>query len=389
RVEKEARSLTKAGHEIFLLTAKRNTEPVEENVSGIDVIRIEYPKNTLKKLYHLLRFSVNFFDSLWGKKIEEIVLEKGIDVIHVNDLKLVKTGLKIARKIGVPIVADLHENYPEALKQWRKSNRNFKARIVNAFNPVWRWQRLERNILRKVDKIITVVDEAKQHYINDCGVDPSKITVVMNTVDINYIKKIPVNKELISKYSNTFTITYTGGVGIHRGVDTVIKSLPKVKERVPDIKLLLIGFKGKTEYEKKLKKLSKNLDVYENIEFIKWAPFKDVINYIKASKICLIPHRTSGHTNTTIPHKLFHYMMLKKPVIVTDAKPLKRIVEECKCGLVIPSGNYEKMAKAIIKIYDDKELALRLGENGEKAVKDKYNWEVEAKKLIKLYEEIR
>ena len=77
---------------------------------------------------------------------------------------------------------------------------------------------------------------------------------------------------------------------------------------------------------------------------------------------------------------------MRKPVIVTDCKPLKRIVEECNCGLVVPSGDYDKMTKAIIKLYKNNELAKKLGENGRKAVEKKYNWKNEAEKLCKLYE---
>ena len=78
-------------------------------------------------------------------------------------------------------------------------------------------------------------------------------------------------------------------------------------------------------------------------------------------------------------------MAMKKPVILTDCKPLKRIVEECDCGLVVPSGDYNEMAEAVIRLYKDKEYSRKLGENGRRAVEEKYNWENEAKKLCELY----
>ena len=78
-------------------------------------------------------------------------------------------------------------------------------------------------------------------------------------------------------------------------------------------------------------------------------------------------------------------MAMRKPVIVTDCKPLKRIVEECDCGIVVPSGDYNEMAEAVIRLYKDKEYARKLGENGRRAVEEKYNWENEAKKLCKFY----
>lgn len=82
-------------------------------------------------------------------------------------------------------------------------------------------------------------------------------------------------------------------------------------------------------------------------------------------------------------------MALKKPVIVTDCDPLKRIVGECKCGIVIPSGDHRKLAEAVIMLYKNVELARTLGKNGRKCVEKKYNWKKEAKKLIALYERVK
>jgi len=78
-------------------------------------------------------------------------------------------------------------------------------------------------------------------------------------------------------------------------------------------------------------------------------------------------------------------MSMGKPVIVSSAKPLKRIIEETRAGLVYPSGDSDALAQAVITLYKDKDLAEELGKAGEKAVEKKYNWENESKKLIELY----
>ena len=82
-------------------------------------------------------------------------------------------------------------------------------------------------------------------------------------------------------------------------------------------------------------------------------------------------------------------MAMRKPVIVTDCKPLKRLVEECDCGIVVSSGDYDEMAEAVIRLYKDREYARKLGENGRRAVEEKYNWENEAKKLCELYKRLK
>jgi len=388
RVEKEAKALISAGYEIYLLSLGKKGMPERENINGINIIRIFPPQNFLGKAWRYSWFSIFFDNPLWKRCLQNVIKQYEIDIVHVHDLPLVKTAISVAKKFDIPVIADLHENYPEAVKAWRKRKMGLKSKILNAVNPVWRWKRLEKSVLQRVDRVITVVDEAKEHYVNDCGIPPQKVTMVMNTEDLEEFDKLSVDKSLIKKYENNFVISYIGGFGPHRGIDTAIRSMPKILKEIPDAKLLLVGGMN-SEYERYLKKLCKDLKVENIVEFTGWVDFSLVPSYIAASDICLVPHYASGHTNTTIPHKLFQYMAMRKPVIVTDCKPLKRIVEECKCGIVFPSGNHEKMAEAVIKLYKNIDYARMLGENGRKAVETKYNWKNEAKKLIELYSNLK
>jgi len=385
RVEKEARSLIRAGHNIYLLSLGKTGMPSTENVNGINVIRILPPKDFINKVTRFFWFNLFFENIFWEKNLECIVKQYKIDIIHVHDLLLVKSAVIISKKLNIPIIADLHENFPEGIRAWRKIKIPLKNRLFNLILPIWRWKIYEKSILNHVDEIITVVDESKKHYINDCKIPSEKITVVMNVEDLEEFCNLKIDESLVTKYKNNFIISYIGGFGPHRGIDIAIRSMPKVLEEIPNAKLLLVG-RGPKEYKERLNKLCKELKVRNNIEFTSWVDFNLVPSYIALSDVCLVPHHASGHTNTTIPHKLFQYMAMRKPIIVTDCKPLKRIVEECNCGLVVPSGDYDKMTRAIIKLYKNNEFARKLGENGSKAVEKKYNWENEAKKLCKLYE---
>ena len=388
RVEKEARALISAGHKIYLLSLGKEGMPSVEDVNGINIIRIFPPESFLNRVWNFIWFNVFFDRPIWRKTLVNIIKQYEIEVIHVHDLPMVKTGLSVAHKFNIPIIADLHENYPEAERAWRKVKMPWGSKIFSLASPVWKWKRLERSVLQRVDRIVTVVEEAKKHYINDCGVSPETITVVLNAEDLEEFCNLEIDESLVTKYKNDFVISYIGGFGPHRGMDTAIKSMPDVVEEIPDARLLLVGGKGSEEYEEELKKLCEELKVENNVEFTGWVDFSLVPSYIALSDVCLVPHHASGHTNTTIPHKLFQYMAMRKPVIVTDCKPLKRIVEECDCGIVVPSGDYNEMAEAVIRLYKGKEYVRRLGENGRRAVEENYNWENEAKKLCELYERL-
>ena len=102
----------------------------------------------------------------------------------------------------------------------------------------------------------------------------------------------------------------------------------------------------------------------------------------------MVPHVKSGQTDATLPHKLFHYMYMKRPVVVTSCRPLERIVRGSACGLVCPSGNENAMADALIQLSQSPEERRRMGENGHRAVLERYNWDLRVQDMLRLYAEL-
>ena len=81
-------------------------------------------------------------------------------------------------------------------------------------------------------------------------------------------------------------------------------------------------------------------------------------------------------------------MLLEKPVIATNCNPIERIINETKSGLIYKSGDAKDLADKVIQLYKNEKLRKEMGENGKKAVIEKYNWENTSKNLIELYEKI-
>lgn len=388
RVEKEARCLIEHDHRVFLLSRLKTGQLKEEIINRIHILRIPSENSFLSRTYNYGIFSLDFINLEWKAHIHHFINKYDIEILHIHDLPLVKTGLIVAREHSIPIIADLHENYAEAVKAWNTGNRSFLTKIFEyPLNPS-RWEKIAKEVLPQVNHIIAVVDEGKKYYENVYGIQNNRITVIMNTEDLDYYDSIKINDEIIKENSSKYIISYIGGFGPHRGIDTAIKAMPKIVMAIPDAQLLLVGGKGSLKFESEIRDLINSLNVKDHVKLTGWVDFSLVPSYIAASSVCLIPHHASGHTNSTIPHKLFQYMAMKKSVITTDCTPLKRIVEETQAGIVIPSGDSDALADAVNTLYSNPTLARRYGENGRKAVETIYNWRNESKKLVYLYERI-
>lgn len=77
--------------------------------------------------------------------------------------------------------------------------------------------------------------------------------------------------------------------------------------------------------------------------------------------------------------------MAKGTLLVSNVVPLKRIVEECQCGLVFEAGNELDLAEKIMQLINNEKLRNELGQNGSACATNKYNWENTSKELIQTY----
>ncbi len=387
RVLKETRALIPSGYDITLLCLRRKDEKQEERVDDIHVIRVDGGNVKWKKGIFDILIAVFKIHPVFRSKIKEIVSAEKFDLIHVHDLPLFFTAKSAGKKYVKNILIDFHENYPDALSVWFKWRKNLIIRLKNnLFFNYPRWKKFESLAAQGADYVVAVVEEMKERLVAQADVPEDKITIVSNVEGKDFLDQT-VDPEIFKEYEGKFIISYTGNVGPHRGVDTLIKSMAYLKE-FDDILLLVIG-NCSDDNRQYLESLVEENQLHGKVELWGYRPFHQFYSFMSMSDVNVIPHNKSGHTDHTVPHKLFQAMMVAKPVLVSSCKPLKRIVEKYQCGLVFEAENPKDASEQIIKLYKDKEQYDTMAQNGYAATIDgDLNWEYEGKALIALYDKI-
>ncbi|MFV0531483.1 MAG: glycosyltransferase family 4 protein [Flavobacteriales bacterium] len=370
RVEKEALSLIKAGYEVHLACYTLQNRASIENYKGIQIHRKPISKFLLKKA-SVAALKLPFYFKFWKNFVQKIVNEKKFDVIHIHDLPLAKIGYETAKKNNLKLILDFHENWAGLLSV----SAHTKTLLGKVLSSNTQWENYETAYCKLADQILVVVDEAKDRLVEK-GIEKKKIKVVSNTI------LLPLNIKNKEKY-DVYTFVYAGGITYHRGLQYVLDGLALVNQTFSDWQLILVG---SGRYVKNLKNQVKKLKLENQVYFLEHQPYYKMMEYIAGADCGLIPHIKSSHTDHTIPNKLFQYMYLKKPVLVSNCKPLERIVKECNNGFVYkynqPNQFSEKALKLIHGKYDNFE------ENGYQAVLKKYHWAKEEEKLKKSYTDL-
>jgi len=376
RVENEAVSLIKEGHQVFLFSLSYNNFTLEEDVNGIKVHRYKVGKLIYK--LSALAYSIPLFSMLVKNKIDHFIEKIKPDVLHVHDMPLAETVFYVNRVYDLPVTLDLHEDRPEIMKFYP----HLKKFPGNFLISTKKWARSQIELMLKADKIILVTEDAKQKYVGLYPELGSKIIVVPNTVHPKIFYQYPIDQTIVERFSSCPMILYVGDTGLRRGTDTAIKAMPYVLKKIPNAKLVLVG---KNSEDLVLHKLVEELGLFTNVVFEGWKNVALFPSYIKASTVCISPLKRNPHHDTTYANKIFQYMAMGKPQVVSDCKAQKYVIEKENCGLVHEADNPIDLANKIIELILDSKKTTQLGINGKEAVNRTWNWDQTSDSLLKLY----
>ena len=379
RVENEAISLIDKGHQVFLFCLKYNSEMETETIKNITVCR--YTSNKLEYKLSALVFTLPFYSVLMKKKIFHFLISNKIEVIHIHDIRIADAVFKANKKFNLPTVLDLHDNMPEIIKFYPHLNK-FPGK--NLISPK-KWKREEEKLINKATNVITVSDEFINEVITRTKINREKIKLVPNTVLKSFYKNAILDSNIIEKYQNQFVILYLGDTALRRGLLTAIGSVSKLKDKISNLKLVIVG-KSTTDYL--LKQKTKELNVDDCVDFEGWQDVKLFPSYIQASSICISPLNRNVQHDVAYANKLFQYMSFSKPLLVSDATAQKNLINRTKSGLVHEEKNINDFSKKVIELYNDPKLRKLLGKNGKEFIENEFCWEKASKNLVDLYHDL-
>lgn len=380
RVENEAISLIEAGHEVFLFCLHYGDQKEIEVINGINVRR--FKSNTLEYKLSALAYTVSAYQRLMRPKIKKFIHENEIEAIHIHDMAIAEAVFKVNRNLHLPVTLDLHENRPAIMRHYGHV-KSLKGRLL--IDPD-KWEKKQQQLVQAADHIIVVTEEAKQGILEYGSKKPDQIVVVPNTIHPDIYLQYEINKEVVKKFEGKEVMLYLGDTGLRRGTDTAVKAMTLIKEKVPNALLVMVG--NNTAEDHILKTLIQELGLEDVVFMEGWQDVSLFPSYVEAASVCISPLKRNLHHDTTFANKIFQYMAMGKPVVVSDSTAQANVIRAEDCGLVHEAENHEDLAEKLFDLFKDKEEAKRLGDNGKQAVLDRWHWKETSRELINLYDKL-
>lgn len=172
-------------------------------------------------------------------------------------------------------------------------------------------------------------------------------------------RKLGLENKIVASY-------IAGNFQAYRGVELLLESISQVIKQNPKIRLLIVG--GSPDSLALLQKKIRALHLEENCTVTGWVPAEELIRYYLISDFGVLPHKNTPATQLTAPIKLFDYMVLGKPVILTSLREQSRYVIDGVNGLKVPPDDPAALARAILELAQDssrlKQMSARATEDG-------------------------
>jgi len=245
---------------------------------------------------------------------------------------------------------------------------------------------LKKNVLSRrkytkdVDAIIAISEGVKNVLIEG-GIDAKLIRVIPDGIDFSpYEEKTSEDylRQELSFAPDDFLVGIVAQLSNDKGHKYLIQSSKELREHSPKIKIIIVG-EGPLRME-----LNKQVKEIQGEDMVFFLGFREDIPQILNSLDVFV--LSSDHEG--LGSIIMDAMACRLPIVATRVGGIPELVDHQKTGLLVPAQRPKSLAKAILKIYEDRELAHRLGQKGYDVVHRKFSAESMASKAIELYEEL-
>lgn len=244
-------------------------------------------------------------------------------------------------------------------------------------------KRLELWSYRQCDVIACVSATLKEILVTEIGIDPHKIVLVPNGVDIQFLDpQLHQPKRLFSG----FTIGFVGSLYSWAGLGLLLEAIAELKITGYDLSLIVVG---DGEMKSTWSAQAQALGLAQQVEFVGRVPWQDVPQYIAG---CDVGY--SGQIQLQMgkmylsPMKLYEYMSMAKPVVASAFEDATRLVTEGETGFLFEPGDKQTLKQALISAYDDQDRLPLMGQQARRQIETEHSWANRVEHLLKETEAI-
>ena len=309
-----------------------------------------------------------------GPRLEKLLLDpllcyqlgKGLrrgrfDLIHAHHVEGLLVARCASRRGEVPVVFDAHTLLASELPTY---SLGLGRRALRALG--W-W--LDGALPRRADQVIAVTRQMRDLLVTGHGIAEDRVSVISNGVEIEHFAS--VDGRIAAEPG---LLIYTGTLAPYQGIELLLDAFAIARRRRPALRLCICAQTSFAPYAK----LASGLGIGDAIEFARDS-FDGLPANLARAQIAVLPR---VHCDG-IPQKLLNYMAAARPIVAFAGSA--KLLTHGRTGLIVPDGEANAFADAIVQLVDKPQRAAELGRRARDFVAAHHSWERAAEEVEDVY----
>lgn len=337
RVRRYAEALVRRGDQVDAIALAREGQPAFEIIHGVRVYRIQKRQiDESGPFSYLIKLLLFFVRSAWFLTIKHV--RERYHVIHVHsvpDFEVFAT--LVPRLMGARVILDIHDIVPEFYGS------KFK---VNERSLVFRLLVLVERLSIFYSSHVIISNHLWQNKLISRSVRPEKCTALINYPDPAIFHR----RRGDERTEDAFVLCYPGTLAWHQGLDIATEAMARLRDRAPNVRLLLVGDGPEREM---LRQMIVDRKLEDRISLTGLVPLERVAEIMTTIDAGVVPKRTDSFGNEAFSTKIMEFMAMGVPVIASRTR-IDEFYFSNDLVQFFSSGDPEDLAEKIMELVENR-----------------------------------
>ena len=361
-----SRALVRKGHQVAVFTtdaldAASRASPLHEVVDGVEIRRFRNLRNSLA-------WNRIFLPLGFGWRLERELRQ--VDVVHLHEFRTYQNFVVLPhlQRLGIPYVLTAQGGMPRIMG--RLAPKSVYDRLVG--------HRILRHAFR-----LHALNELEQQQFVGLGVEPERITILPNGVDLDEYRELPAVDGFRDRYGippRAPIVLFLARVNKIKGVDFLVASFHEVRKALPDAVLVIVG--PDDGYLAEVKRQIQQLGLDGRVRFTGYLAGSQKLQAYQSASVYVLPSAYEMFAIT-----LLESLACATPIIATDRCGLADFVRHNDLGSIVTYGDVPGLRDEIVRILQAPAEAQGRARAGREYVLANFGWDKIVEKWVELYQE--
>lgn len=373
------REQRRLGWHTFHLTSPKHTAPgaSEEEIDGLHFFRTSWEPGPLRQLPIAREMSLM---RATARRLLQVARQTGANVLQAHSPVLnAIPALWIGRRLRLPVVYEVRAFWEDAaVDHGTTAEWGLRYRLTRL---------LETIALERAAAVTTICDGLKRE-ITARGIPHAKVTVIPNAVDpgaFRYGMNADVELKAQLGLQECTVIGFIGSFYAYEGLDLLVAALPKILQRVPNVRLLLVG--GGPQ-QANLTALAATLGIANRVIFTGRIPHEQIQRYYSIIDLFAYPRRSMRLTELVTPLKPLETMAHGGLVVASDVGGHRELIRDGHTGVLFRAGDADCLVAALLRLMMQPERWPSLKIQARRFVEEERNWQTSVSRYRDVFSQV-